>query len=113
MHQRGLHITTNYHIIKWWIQSRKGMPAIIPIKRNKFPTVIFKDIKNHHAHPVSWNEFFDTMTSHELAFIYETDNENMNEGLFFKFVPWENYIDEIRDEEKKEDREMVGQTVFS
>jgi hypothetical protein len=99
--------------MKWWIDSRKGTPAVVAVKRNKFPTVAFEDDHHSHAKAVSWQDFFDLFIEHELAFMYEADHEDMNKGAFCKFVPWGNYVDEIRDEERKEDRAIIAENCFS
>lgn len=113
MHQRGLHITTNYHMIKCWIEHRKGIPAVIIVGNRKYPTITFEYLPKVHQARIGWDEFFELITDLGLAFIYEEDHSDGSPAVFFKFVPWENYADEIREEERQENKLIIAQNCFS
>jgi len=116
MHQEqytGLHVTTNFHVIKKWLESRKGIPAALTVGNDRTPAVAFGDADCPGWEEISWGEFFDLMIVHELAFAYEEVCEDEYAGRYFKFVPWAKYPDEIKIEAKQEDELMLAQTAFS
>jgi hypothetical protein len=106
MSQSGLHITTNFHTIRRWIIARGGVPSKVVARKRAYPTVAFKEFAHKHAIPMSWPEFFALMMKHDFAFMYEADHENSTKGLFFKFVPREHYLDDLREEEEREDKSL-------
>ncbi len=107
MNHSGLHITTNFHVMRKWIESRKGVPCKVKVGKKSYPSVSLEDSGSHHQSPVSWPEFFALMLKHDLAFLYESDHEDNSPALFFKFVPRENYLDDLRQEELDEDYNLV------
>jgi hypothetical protein len=110
----GLHVTTNFLVIKRWMEARSAIPAAVTVDEKRIPAVAFGDVDCPGWEEVAWGEFFDLMAEEELAFAFEEDREDdMVSAHYFKFVPWEKYPDEIKMEEEKADKIIIAQTAFS
>jgi hypothetical protein len=109
----GLHVTTDFLVIKRWIELRKGIPAAITVEGKKIPAVGFGDIDCPGWEQVPWEDFFDMMLEHELAFAFEEYLEDDCYAQYFKFVPWQKFPDELKVSQKQPESMMIAQTVFS
>ena len=80
------HVTTDHGIIRRWIESRGGHPAVVTGAPGEEAGILRVDLPGGYAGqeflaPISWQEFFARFEEKRLAFEYEED------GRFFRFIP--------------------------
>lgn len=109
MNYSSLHITTNFHIIKKWIEERDGMPARVHGNNKELTTlrVFYPNIDASTMQIIPWSEFFDEFAQLNLAFMYQLDVVVNEHARFYKFVAREDYIDELVEEEDEEDMRIT------
>lgn len=82
--------TTDHNEIKKWAEERQGKPALVRgtednqdgagLLRINFPGYAEENLKD-----ISWDEFFETFDSKNLAFLYQDEVEG-EKSRFFKLV---------------------------
>lgn len=105
MNYSSLHITTNFHIIKTWVEERGGKPAKNLSSNSELTSlsIFYPGEEKEHFEFVSWTDFFDEFANANLAFMFQVDVNDIEHSMFYKFVRREDYVDEINLEEEEED----------
>jgi hypothetical protein len=79
--------TTDHQVIRRWIETRKGHPSVVGAThtRQKGSTGLLRVDFNEPEDTlegISWDEFFDTFDSNNLAFLFQDEKQSR----FHKFV---------------------------
>lgn len=83
--------TTDHEVIKNWVESRGGSPAVVRdtakagragILRVDLPRGAGEESLEH----VSWDDWFQTFDDNELAFLYQDETEEGSTSMFSKLV---------------------------
>lgn len=78
--------TRNHKEIQQWVESHKGVPAVIDSTNDKNKDEGILRIKfdddNDNLEEISWEEFFEKFDEHGLTFLYQDDKKSR----FNKFV---------------------------
>ncbi len=79
--------TTDHQVIRRWIETRKGHPSVVSAthSRQKGSTGLLRvdfDEPEDALEEISWDEFFDTFDSNNLAFLFQDEKQSR----FHKFV---------------------------
>jgi hypothetical protein len=113
MNYSSLHITTNFHIIKKWVEERGGKPARIRTNVSELTglRIFYPQIAEPGLEQITWNQFFDVFAEDNLAFMYQANVDEHNQSTFYKLVRREDYVDELVQEEKEEDG-MLDHTLW-
>ncbi len=84
--------TTDHNVIRSWIETRKGHPSVVVRategrKRGSagLLRVDFNEPEDA-LEEISWDDFFDTFDSNELAFLYQDETAAGRKSRFHKFV---------------------------
>ena len=115
MNHSSLHITTNFHIIKKWVEKRGGKPGklrSIEGEEINLLGILYSSLAQNEFDIIPWSQFFDEFASLNLAFMYQSDVVTDEQATFYKFVRREDYIDEIVEEENKEDVSLHKELEF-
>jgi hypothetical protein len=82
--------TTDHKLIKDWVESRKGKPAVVKATKNGNSGLLRIDFPGYSGEDsletISWDEFFETFEESQLAFLYQEELKSGEESRFFKFV---------------------------
>lgn len=83
--------TTDHDVIRSWIESRKGHPSVVRATegRKKGSAGLLRVDFNEPEdglEEISWDNFFDTFDSNELAFLYQDTTAAGQKSRFHKFV---------------------------
>lgn len=83
--------TTDHDVIRSWIESRKGHPAVVRATegRRKGSAGLLR-VDFNEPEPgldaINWDDFFDTFDSNSLAFLYQEKTATGRKSRFHKFV---------------------------
>lgn len=83
--------TTDHDVIRSWIETRKGHPSVVRATEGKksgsagLLRVDFGPAEDS-LEEISWDDFFDTFDSSELAFLYQDVTAEGRKSRFHKFV---------------------------
>ncbi|HEV2883837.1 MAG TPA: hypothetical protein VGW36_03210 [Pyrinomonadaceae bacterium] len=88
-------VTTNHDEIRQWVEERGGSPARVKgtdtkdgggLLRIDYPGFSGKDT----LEKVTWEEFFATFESNNLAFLYQDEKKDGSESRFSKLIDRDN-----------------------
>jgi len=84
--------TTNHNVIRRWIESRDGRPAVVKQTQSKGKSagLLRVDFPGYRGKEglkdISWDEFFRTFDENDLAFLYQDKTATGRPSRFNKFV---------------------------
>lgn len=81
-------ITADHEVIRRWVESRGGRPAIVKRTDTGDSALLRIDFNepDEELEPISWERFFDIFEKNKLAFLYQEKTADGGESRFFKFV---------------------------
>src|SRR5215218_10256721 len=79
--------TTDHQVIRSWIETHGGHPSVVRATEGRRPDSagllrVDFDEPEESLHAISWDDFFDTFDSNQLAFLYQDEQQSR----FHKFV---------------------------
>lgn len=80
--------TTDHDVIKRWVESRGGRPAVVEGTEDKEGEGLLR-VEFRHADnldDIDWDQFFRTFDDRKLAFLYQGKTTDGRQSRFFKFV---------------------------
>ncbi len=119
---QGLHMTSNFDVIKQWIESRKAIPAMETVEEKRMPVIAFGDLDDTGWQEVTIEVFFSLMLEHDLVFVFEDGRQDDPHARYFHFLRWEKYADDVSTGEPErtgksdivcECGRIIAQTAFS
>ncbi|HEX2492414.1 MAG TPA: TIGR04290 family methyltransferase [Steroidobacter sp.] len=83
--------TTDHEVIRRWVESRKGHPAVVKTtegKRRGGSGLLRIDFEpsEESLDALSWDDFFETFDTNNLAFLYQERTASGRKSRFNKFV---------------------------
>ena len=80
--------TTDHNVIRKWVESRKGRPAVVEGTEGADGEGILRVEFRHgdKLEDIDWDEFFETFEDRKLAFLHQDRTSDGSENRFFKFV---------------------------
>jgi hypothetical protein len=81
-------MTTDHDVIRKWVESRKGRPAVVKGTEGGDGEGVLR-IEFRHGdklEEIDWDEFFQTFDDRKLAFLHQDKTSDGKESRFFKFV---------------------------
>jgi hypothetical protein len=81
--------TTDHDVIRKWIEQRDGRPARVRGTEGKEGGIIRVDYPGYEGEAlqtISWEEFFESFETNELAFLFQEKKKDGSESRFSKMV---------------------------
>lgn len=82
--------TTEHDVIKGWVESRGGHPAMVKGTKRGDTEMLRIDFPGYSGEdslePISWDEFFHTFEEKNLALVYQDELKSGEESRFCKIV---------------------------
>lgn len=83
--------TTNHDVIRRWVEERKGHPSVVKAtqgQRRGRAGLLRIDFAapDEGLEQTSWEDFFETFDSNNLAFLYQEQTATGRKSRFCKFV---------------------------
>ncbi|HKE59331.1 MAG TPA: hypothetical protein VKB46_21630 [Pyrinomonadaceae bacterium] len=84
-------VTTSHETIRRWVEERGGHPACVKgTKKSGSIGVLRIDYPGFSGEetlePVTWEEFFQTFDSNNLAFLYQNETKDGKQSRFSKLI---------------------------
>lgn len=78
--------TTNYEVIRAWIEEHRGKPAIVGISKEDGSGILRSGKES--LEKISWDKFFEIFEDNDLTLLYQYEIKYGETSRISKFVNW-------------------------
>lgn len=83
-------VTTDYEVIRKWVEERGGWPATVANTGGDEPGILRIEFSEENSgkklDEISWDDFFNKFEEKRLAFLYQDELKDGQLSRFFKFI---------------------------